>query len=62
MCIFYITSNVQCRLKRQQYSIIDAGAPFSLIKYEAEIEISDNLDDYEKAKTSQKALDATPSP
>lgn len=42
--------------------MLDAGAPFSLIKYEAEIEISDNLDDYEKAKTSQKALDATPSP
>lgn len=38
------------------------GAPFSLIKYEAEIEISENLEEYEKAKRSQKALDPTPSP
>ena len=37
-------------------------APFSLIKYQAEIEISDNLEEYQKAKNNQKVLDSKPSP
>lgn len=37
-------------------------APFSLIKYESEIEITDNIEQYEKAKDNQKVLDQKPSP
>ncbi len=37
-------------------------APFSLIKYEAEIEVSENQEEYEKAKKNQKILDPKPSP
>jgi hypothetical protein len=33
-----------------------------LIKYEAEIEISENIEEYRKAKNSQKVLDPKPSP
>jgi hypothetical protein len=36
--------------------------PFSLINYEAEIEISENIDEYQKAKLATKKLDANPSP
>ena len=40
----------------------NVGGPFSLIKYEAEIEISENIEDYRKAKNNQKVLDPKPSP
>ena len=40
----------------------NVGAPFSLIRYEAEIEISENIEEYKKAKNSQKVLDPKPSP
>lgn len=45
------------------YSILHIlGGPFSLIRYEAEIEISENIEEYKKAKNSQKVLDPKPSP
>ena len=34
----------------------NAGAPFSLIKYEAEIEISENLEEYAELKRRRKHL------
>lgn len=33
-----------------------------MIKYEAEIEISENIEEYKKAKSNQKVLDPKPSP
>lgn len=38
------------------------GAPSSLIKYESEIEISENVEEYKKARKNQKVLDPKPSP
>jgi hypothetical protein len=38
------------------------GAPTSLIKYESEIEISENIEEYKKARKNQKVLDPKPSP
>ena len=40
----------------------NSDAPFSLINYEAEIEISENIDEYQKAKHASKKLDPNPSP
>lgn len=37
-------------------------APFSLINFEAEIEISENIEEYQKAKNQAKKLDPNPSP
>lgn len=53
--------NQTWRIKTVNSEII-SGGPFSLIKYEAEIEISDSIEDYQKAKNSQKVLDPKPSP
>ena len=42
--------------------MFNSGGPFSLIKYESEIEISENIEEYQKAKSHSKVLDPKPSP
>lgn len=39
-----------------------AKSPESLIKYEAEIEVSQNAQDYKKQKNTGPTLDSKPSP